>query len=102
MPVHLEGTSLVPLLNNPAAEWDHAAISTSRFSNHAVSTSRYRYIRYSDGSEELYDLDSDPNEWYNLADDPRLDKVIEELAALLPKHNEPVDQSAGRDTDQNF
>ncbi len=99
MPGHPEGTSLVPLLKDPAAEWDHAAISTSRFGNHAVSTNRYRYIRYSDDTEELYDLDSDPNEWHNLADDPELDKVIEELATLLPKHDEPVDQSADRNTD---
>jgi hypothetical protein len=44
----------------------------------------------------LYDLDSDPNEWHNLADDPKLVKVKEELAALLPKQDEPADPSADR------
>lgn len=96
MPKHLEGVSLVPLLRNPAARGDHAAVSTNGFGNHAVSTERYRYIRYSDGSEELYDLDSDLDEWHNLAKDPSLDQVIQDLKALLPEHDEPVDESANR------
>jgi len=96
MPTHPEGRSFMPLLSNPAAEWDHAAISTNNFGNHAVSTDRYRYIRYVDGSDELYDTQSDPNEWYNLAGDPDLSAVKAELAALLPTHNEPVDPSANR------
>jgi len=96
MPEHPEGVSLVPLLADPATEWDHAAISTNGFRNHAVSTDRYRFIRYSDGSEELYDIAADPNEWHNRAGDPALAGVKEELAGLLPKHDEPVDESAAR------
>jgi arylsulfatase A-like enzyme len=96
MPEHPEGVSLVPLLEDPTAEWDHAAISTNGFRNHAVSTDRYRFIRYSDGSEELYDIATDPNEWHNRAGDPALAGVKEELAGLLPKHDEPVDESAAR------
>ncbi len=95
-PKHLEGVSLVPLLRDPAAEWDHAAISTNGFGSHAVSTDRYRFIRYSDGAEELYDLAADPNEWYNLANDPKLNSVKEELAAQIPRHDEPADQAADR------
>ena len=30
-------------------------------------TKRYRYILYPDGNEELYDHDSDPREWENIA-----------------------------------
>jgi len=96
MPSHPEGASLVPLLRDPEAEWDHAAISTNAIGGHAVSTNQYRYIRYSDGSEELYDIESDPHEWHNLAGDPQLADTKAELAARLPTHNEPVDQSAAR------
>jgi len=44
---------------------------------------------YSDGSEELYDLETDPNEWTNRADDPALEHIKAELAEWLPRHDEP-------------
>jgi len=65
-PHDLEGASLLPLLRNPESEWPHDALTT--FSDHhALRTKRWRYIRYVDGSEELYDHASDPHEWTNLA-----------------------------------
>jgi len=96
MPEHPEGVSLMPLLKNPGTEWEHAAVSTNRFGNHAVSSDRYRYIRYRDGSEELYDIEADPHEWHNLADNRDYNAVKAELAEWLPAHNEPVDESAAR------
>ncbi|MDF1826230.1 MAG: sulfatase [Verrucomicrobiales bacterium] len=65
-PAHLEGYSLEPLLKDPEASWDHAALTTF-CDSHALRTERYRYIRYPDGSEELYDHDADPDEFNNLA-----------------------------------
>ena len=47
------------------------------------------YIRYHDGSEELYDHDKDQYEWKNLAKDPAYASVITKLAAYLPKKNAP-------------
>jgi arylsulfatase A-like enzyme len=96
MPAHPEGVSLVPLLEDPDVAWDHAAISTNAFGGHAVSTDQYRYIRYSDGSEELYDIASDPHEWRNLAGDPAFANVKTDVAEWLPTHDEPVDESAAR------
>jgi len=56
-----------------------------------VRSRRYRYIRYADGSEELYDHENDPHEWYNLAADPDLAKVKLRLAERLPTVNaEPI------------
>ena len=52
-----------------------------------VRSERWRYIRYADGSEELYDMEADPNEWQNLASDPALASVIEEHRRWLPKTN---------------
>ena len=62
----LDGVSLLPLLKNPNANWDRPALMTMGRGNHAVRSERYRYIRYSDGSEELYDHENDPWEWDNL------------------------------------
>jgi hypothetical protein len=57
-----DGKSIVPLLRNPMARWESPALMTYGRGNHAVRSSRWRYIRYADGSEELYDHRSDPNE----------------------------------------
>ena len=48
---------------------------------------RWRYIRYADGSEELYDHRSDPNEWTNLAKDRKHAAILREHARWLPKVN---------------
>jgi choline-sulfatase len=93
----LEGHSLAPLLRNANAKRDWPAITTHNQGNHAVRSERWRYIRYADGSEELYDHRRDPNEWYNLARDPRYSKVIAEHRRWLPKVNAPpVPGSAAR------
>ncbi len=96
MPDHPEGVSLVPLLEDPDAEWDHAAITTAAFRSHSVSTDQYRYIRYADGSEELYDIAADPHEWHNLAGDPAYADIKADIAEWLPEHDEPADPAAGR------
>lgn len=86
---HLEGVSFVPLLKDPKAPWERPAVMTHGRNNHAVRSERWRYIRYADGSEELYDHQSDPMEWKNLATDPKHTKIKAELAAWLPKTNAP-------------
>ena len=53
--------------------------------NHAVRTKRWRYIRYHDGGEELYDHDADPKEWTNLAKLSRYSSLIERLRKTIPK-----------------
>jgi len=88
----LEGVSLQPLLKNPEAKWNHVAISTLGQNNHAVRDRRWRYVRYADGSEELYDHQNDPHEWNNLANgepNPSHAKVIVRLKKRLPKTNAP-------------
>jgi arylsulfatase A-like enzyme len=83
----LEGNSIVPLLKDSTAAWDKPAITTHGRNNHAVRSERYRYIRYADGSEELYDHQSDPLEWKNLAGDAQHAAAKSQLAATLPKVN---------------
>lgn len=88
-PKHLEGHSLVPLLKKADAERPWPAITSHNQGNHAIRTERHRYIRYADGSEELYDLRDDPNEWTNLAR-----KNTEGLRAELRKWLPKVDRAA--------
>jgi len=83
----LEGTSLVPLLRNPRAPSKRAVVTTWLQNNHAVRSERWRYIRYKDGSEELYDHKNDPDEFVNLAGLKKYDSVKDELAAWIPKVN---------------
>jgi arylsulfatase A-like enzyme len=80
----LDGVSLVPLLQNPDAVWDRPALMTYQRGNHAVRDERWRYIRYADGTEELYDHSSDPNEWHNVAGRPANAKTIDRLKRWLP------------------
>jgi arylsulfatase A-like enzyme len=85
----LEGNSVVPLLKNPTQTWKFPSVTTHGLENHSVRSDRWRYIRYKDGSEELYDHDSDPQEWRNLAKDTKYASVKRELAKSLPKVNAP-------------
>ncbi len=84
LPRHVEGRSLCRLLANPEAPWDHVALTTHGYRNHAVRNERWRYIRYADGSEELYDHQSDPHEWTNLASLPQYTEIKEQLSRYLP------------------
>jgi arylsulfatase A-like enzyme len=85
----LEGLSLQPLLRDPNAVWQRPSLTTHGRNNHTLRSKRYRYIRYADGSEELYDHASDPNEWQNLASDSRFDRVKQDLMTFLPTQNFP-------------
>ena len=79
-----DGHSLVPLLKEPNADWAHPALMTYGRGNHAIRSQRWRYIRYADGSEELYDHESDPNEWTNLAAEPDMSSILDEHRRHLP------------------
>lgn len=93
----LDGLSLVPQLKDPAAKRERPAITTHNPGNHGLRGERWRYIRYADGSEELYDHRNDPNEWTNLASRPEHAAVIAEHRKWLPdKEHPPVPGSASR------
>lgn len=82
-PDGLDGASLVPLLRDPDATRETPALTTRQGQHHAVRTDRWRYIRYADGSEELYDHDADPMEWKNLAGIAEFKATKQELATAL-------------------
>jgi arylsulfatase A-like enzyme len=81
-PKHLDGQSLLPLLRNPAKATGRVLTTTFDKGNVSQRTIRWRYLRYANGEEELYDLQNDPHEWTNLAADPRHAKVKKRLADI--------------------
>ncbi len=93
-PEDLEGVSLGPQLRAPAAK-PRPAVTTYLPDNHAVVTEKWRYIRYRDGSEELYDRVNDPNEWTNLAGVQEHESLKRQLAYWMPESSAP--QAPGRD-----
>jgi arylsulfatase A-like enzyme len=86
-PPHLDGRSLVPLLRDPKSAWEFPAITTHGFKNHTVRTEDWRYIRYANGDEELYNVAIDPLEYTNLADRAEQAARKSELAKWLPKND---------------
>jgi len=95
----LEGQSLTPLLNDPQKEWSRPALTTFGPDNHTLRTDYWRFIRYSDGSEELYDHRTDPNEWHNLATNSQHVELIAKLRRWLPNRNAaPLPGSKGSDS----
>jgi arylsulfatase A-like enzyme len=88
-PSHVEGLDISPLLKDPNKSWDQPALTTFHRNNHSYRSEKWRYIRYSDGSEELYDHEADPNEWKNVAQDPKHTEVKQQFLKQGPKTNAP-------------
>lgn len=87
------GKSLSALLSNPDATWRHSVLTTYARGNHALRSEKYRFIQYDDGSEELYDHLSDPNEWTNLASNPEYAEVLARFRKELPQEESPYHPS---------
>ncbi len=86
----LDGRSLLPLLTNPKTEWPYPAITTYDITEFSIRTEDWRYIRYLDGSEELYDHRSDPEEWENLANNPAYQEKLTEMRSYIPANPAPL------------
>jgi arylsulfatase A-like enzyme len=86
----IDGNSLAPLLEDPEARWNRPAVATYDFGEFSIRTERFRYSTYIDGSEELYDHVGDPEEWTNLADDPKYEAVKRRIRRHIPKSPAPL------------
>jgi iduronate 2-sulfatase len=97
-PSHLQGASLVPLLDDPTATVKPAAFQvyprsspeTGPLLGQAMRTDRWRYVEWqkadkSIASRELYDMQNDPGETVNLAENSEQAATVTELSAMMAK-----------------
>ncbi len=78
-----EGISLVPLIEDPSLAWPYPVVTGYGKDCYAIQNERYRYLRYSDGSEEFYDLKNDPHEWNNISEDHEIAGIKREMQSQL-------------------
>ena len=81
-----DGPSLLPLLEDPKADWEHVSTTfLNRPNDYSISDRDWRYIHYNDGSEELYQISADPHEWRNLAAAPQHESHLQYFRSRAPK-----------------
>jgi PKD repeat protein len=91
--ISVDGLSLVPILNDPAAAWRSEWFMHGNDPEYegivgeGVDGDIYKYVELTDTAEyELYNLDHDPWELANLAGDTAYTSVETDLAARLATH----------------
>ncbi len=82
-PNNLQGRSLRPLIDNPEIAWDYPVLSILNSNDYSLRFKKWRYIRYANGDEELYDHDVDEKEWYNVANNPANSSIKTELYSMM-------------------
>jgi len=87
IPESVEGTSLLPILKNPKASVKKSALSfVSRGTS--MRSSVWSYMKYKDGSEELYDMKKDPRQFQNLAKSPQHSEILKKLRVQFGKRTQ--------------
>ena len=86
-PDFLEGHSIVDWLTDPDKPRDIPAVITHEKGNVSVVLDNWNYIRYKDGSEELYDRSKDKFEYHNLAGELKYKELKNKLAKFIPVDN---------------
>jgi iduronate 2-sulfatase len=92
VPTTCEGTSMVPLVDDPTRPWKTAAFSQyprGKAMGHSIRTGKWRYTEWMDRrsgkvvAQELYDHSAGPVATRNLSNQPELADTVNELSKML-------------------
>jgi hypothetical protein len=81
--------SLKPILEKPDTLLPRPIITTYDYGSYSVRFNQWHYIKYVDDSEELYNLEADPEEWFNLAGADNVDDIKMKMISFIPQN--PID-----------
>jgi arylsulfatase A-like enzyme len=82
IPSSVQGKSLVPILQKPQKKVKKSALSFVKAGT-SMRTEKWSYLKYKDGSEELYDMDKDPKQHDNLTFKPFLKKELKKIRTIF-------------------
>ncbi len=99
----IDGNDISSVIQNPRNVWDKPAVSTFGRDNHCLRTKEWKYIRYKDGSKELYNMVADPWEYTNLADNILFSDLMFDLEKEMIKilNQNPVFKGLGHPLNKN-
>ena len=86
----MDGHDLMELVQHPEKEWPYPAMTSYGYMNVSLIKDNFHYIQYRDGSMELYDMDKDPNEWYNLVQVKEMKETIAKFKKMMPTKFEAI------------
>ena len=82
IPTDIDGTSLVPILSDTKTSVQ-GFVRAFNNKGQLYRNNRWAYMRYKNGTEELYDMEKDPNQYTNLATQEAFGPMIAELRKKL-------------------
>ncbi len=84
-----DGVSLRPILMDPEKDVPRPVITSYDYGSYSIRYKNWHYIEYIDNSTELYNLDNDSEEWYNLTDVDSLQQIKSQMKSYIP--SDPID-----------
>lgn len=85
----IDGEDISYLFKNPKEVRGRTVVTSLDSGSVALRFKDWRYIKYASGGEELYNHQTDPNEWFNLATKQEFRQMMDSLQDFLPKTYQP-------------
>jgi len=85
VPAHVQGKSLASVWSDPQTTIHDEVYTLRSRADHLLRTDRWAFMRYGNGDIELYDMQSDPQQFHNLAQDPQHADTLADLESRLEK-----------------